>query len=148
MDRESHGLRPKPTLSIIGINPLSAPDKIPVAPSSRFYAPTMLYNPNQILFGEAHPYAILLGSTFRWYLTHGARHIPVTAQTRPEHVILWVVDGISDKAPDRVDLPNLKALATQGVYYRQNYTVQTADPLTSLASGVNTTRRRSRIPCC
>ena len=66
------------------------------------------------------------------------------AQTRPEHVILWVVDGISDKAPDRVDLPNLKALAAQGVYYRQTYTVQTADP--SHVPGQWSTYHTSSIP--
>jgi hypothetical protein len=69
---------------------------------------------------------------------------PASAQTRPEHVILWVVDGISDKAPDRVDLPNLKALAAQGVYYRQNYTVQTADP--SHVPGQWSTYHTSSIP--
>ena len=50
------------------------------------------------------------------------------AQTTPEHVILWVVDGISSKAPERANLKNLKTLMNQGVYYRENYTVQTADP--------------------
>jgi hypothetical protein len=38
------------------------------------------------------------------------------------------VDGISSKAPERADLKNLKMLMNQGVYYRENYTVQTADP--------------------
>lgn len=46
----------------------------------------------------------------------------------PEIAILWVVDGISYQAPERVQLKNLQALMAQGVYYRQNYTVQTADP--------------------
>jgi hypothetical protein len=46
----------------------------------------------------------------------------------PEHAVLWVVDGISYKAPDRIDLPNLKSLMAAGVYYRQTYTVETADP--------------------
>ncbi len=46
----------------------------------------------------------------------------------PEHAILWVVDGFSSQAPDRVNLKNLKALMKEGVYYRNNYTVQTADP--------------------
>ncbi len=72
------------------------------------------------------------------------RALPAAAQTRPEHVILWVVDGISDKAPDRVDLPNLKALAAQGVYYRQNFTVQTADP--SHVPGQWSTYHTSSIP--
>lgn len=46
----------------------------------------------------------------------------------PEHAIIWVVDGISSQAPERVNLKNLKALMAEGVYYRNNYTVQTADP--------------------
>ena len=35
---------------------------------------------------------------------------------------------VRDKAPARVALPNFQALMAQGVYFRQNYTVQTADP--------------------
>src|SRR5690349_9349132 len=50
-----------------------------------------------------------------------------TAQ-RPELAILYTIDGFSDKAPARVALPNLKTLMAEGVYFRQNYTVQTADP--------------------
>jgi hypothetical protein len=46
----------------------------------------------------------------------------------PEHAVLWVVDGISDKAPEQIDLPNLKSLMAAGVYYRHTYTVETADP--------------------
>jgi hypothetical protein len=45
-----------------------------------------------------------------------------------EMAIIWVVDGISYQAPERVRLKNLQSLMAQGVYYRQNYTVQTADP--------------------
>src|SRR5947208_16615384 len=47
---------------------------------------------------------------------------------RPELAILYTIDGFSDKAPARVALPNFQALMAQGVYFRQNYTVQTADP--------------------
>ena len=50
------------------------------------------------------------------------------AAQRPELAILYTIDGFSDKAPARVALPNLQALMAQGVYFRQNYTVQTADP--------------------
>jgi hypothetical protein len=70
--------------------------------------------------------------------------ISPAAGQAPEHAILWVVDGISDKAPDRVDLPNFKALAAQGVYYRQNYTVETADP--SHVPGQWSTYHTSSIP--
>jgi len=52
---------------------------------------------------------------------------PPAAQ-RPELAILYTVDGFSDKAPGRVKLPNLEALMAQGAYFRQNWTVQTADP--------------------
>ena len=54
--------------------------------------------------------------------------VGAVAQAAPELAILWVVDGISYQAPERVQLKNLQALMAQGVYYRQNYTVQTADP--------------------
>ena len=54
----------------------------------------------------------------------------VTAATAapPELAIIWVVDGISSRAPERAQLKNLQALIAEGVYYRENYTVQTADP--------------------
>jgi len=52
---------------------------------------------------------------------------PAAAQ-RPDLAILYTIDGFSDKAPARVPLPNLQTLMKQGVYFRQNYTVQTADP--------------------
>jgi len=52
----------------------------------------------------------------------------MTQAAPPEHAILWVIDGISFKAPERIQLKNLQALMASGVYYRQNYTVQTADP--------------------
>ena len=46
----------------------------------------------------------------------------------PEHAIIWVIDGFSSLAPERVNLKNLKAVMNEGVYYKQTYTVQTADP--------------------
>ena len=52
---------------------------------------------------------------------------PPAAQ-RPDLAILYTIDGFSDKAPARVALPNFQALIAQGAYFRQNYTVQTADP--------------------
>ncbi len=51
-----------------------------------------------------------------------------TPALRPELAILYTIDGFSDKAPARVPLPNFQALVAQGAYFRQNYTVQTADP--------------------
>ncbi len=52
---------------------------------------------------------------------------PPAAQ-RPELAILYTIDGFSDKAPARVAMPNFQALVAQGAYFRQNWTVQTADP--------------------
>lgn len=68
----------------------------------------------------------------RWQLAHlvvaPTLFFAVAKAAPPEMAILWVVDGISYQAPERVQLKNLQALMAQGVYYRQNYTVQTADP--------------------
>lgn len=50
------------------------------------------------------------------------------APQRPELAILYTIDGFSDKAVGRVKMPNLEALMAQGAYYRQNWTIQTADP--------------------
>jgi hypothetical protein len=47
---------------------------------------------------------------------------------RPELAILYTIDGFSDKAVGRVKMPNLEALIAQGAYFRQNWTIQTADP--------------------
>lgn len=58
--------------------------------------------------------------------TLGAQQTP--APQRPELAILYTVDGFSDKAPGRVRLPNFESLMSQGAYFRQNMTVQTADP--------------------
>jgi hypothetical protein len=52
---------------------------------------------------------------------------PPPAQ-RPELAILYTIDGFSDKAPAKVAMPNFQALMKEGAYFRQNYTVQTADP--------------------
>ncbi len=46
----------------------------------------------------------------------------------PEHAVIWVIDGFSFHAPERVQMKNLQALMASGVYYRQNYTVMPADP--------------------
>ena len=51
-----------------------------------------------------------------------------SAPQRPELAILYTIDGFSDKAPGRVAMPNFDALVAQGAYFRQNWTVQTADP--------------------
>jgi len=58
----------------------------------------------------------------------GIRAQQTPAAQAPELAILYTIDGFSDKAPARVQLPNFQALAAQGTYFRQNWTVQTADP--------------------
>src|ERR1044072_2942396 len=59
-------------------------------------------------------------------LVTDAQQTPATQ--RPEIAILYTIDGFSDKAPERVAMPNFQALMAQGAYFRQNWTVQTADP--------------------
>ena len=66
---------------------------------------------------------VTLAGVFSWIV---AAQTPATQ--RPELAILYTIDGFSDKAPAHVALPNFQALMAQGVYFRQNYTVQTADP--------------------
>jgi hypothetical protein len=56
------------------------------------------------------------------------RPAPAQAQVRPELAILYTIDGFTDRAVGKVKMPNLEALMAQGVYYKQNWTIQTADP--------------------
>jgi predicted AlkP superfamily pyrophosphatase or phosphodiesterase len=41
-------------------------------------------------------------------------HAQTAAPARPQHAILLVIDGLSYLAPERVDMPNLKALMARG----------------------------------
>ena len=52
------------------------------------------------------------------------------AQTppRPQHAILLVIDGFSYLAPERVDMPNLKALMDRGAYFRESLSVVPQHP--------------------
>jgi hypothetical protein len=50
------------------------------------------------------------------------------ASTRPQHVILLVIDGLSYLAPERVEMPNLKALMARGAYFRESYSVVPQHP--------------------
>src|SRR5688572_25666845 len=57
--------------------------------------------------------------------------LPAAAQTqapRPQHTILLVIDGLSYLAPERVDMPNLKALMARGAYFRESYSVVPQHP--------------------
>lgn len=57
---------------------------------------------------------------------------PAHAQAQPparaEHAILFVIDGLSYLAPERVDMPNLKALMARGAYFRESYSVVPQHP--------------------
>ena len=35
-----------------------------------------------------------------------------------EHSIIWIIDGLSTKVLDTIELPNIKRLASQGAYYK------------------------------
>ena len=50
------------------------------------------------------------------------------AAARPQHAILLVIDGLSYLAPERVDMPNLKALIARGAYFRESYSVVPQHP--------------------
>jgi hypothetical protein len=50
------------------------------------------------------------------------------APARPQHVILLVIDGLSYLAPERVNMPNLKALMARGAYFRESYSVVPQHP--------------------
>src|SRR5688500_3904070 len=50
------------------------------------------------------------------------------APPRPQHTILLVIDGLSYLAPERIDMPNLKALMARGAYFRESYSVVPQHP--------------------
>jgi hypothetical protein len=50
------------------------------------------------------------------------------APARPQHAILLVIDGLSYLAPERVEMPNLKALMARGAYFRESYSVVPQHP--------------------
>lgn len=43
---------------------------------------------------------------------------PCSAQEAPDRVILFIIDGLSPKAPERISMPHYNALKKQGVYYK------------------------------
>jgi hypothetical protein len=55
-------------------------------------------------------------------------HAQTAAPARPQHAILFVIDGLSYLAPERVDMPNLKALMARGAYFRESYSVVPQHP--------------------
>jgi len=54
---------------------------------------------------------------------------PLEAE-RPEHAVLFIIDGLSYKAVEKLPLVNLRALIDTGVYYEKSYNVMPADPKT------------------
>jgi Sulfatase len=56
---------------------------------------------------------------------------PAMAQSgvgKPEHAIILIIDGLSYKAVERLDLKNLKSLIADGTYYEKSYNILPADP--------------------
>jgi len=55
---------------------------------------------------------------------------PVNSDARPEHAVIFIIDGLSYKAIDRLPLNNLKALIARGTYYEKSYNIMPAHPKT------------------
>lgn len=55
---------------------------------------------------------------------------PAWPQERGARVVLFIIDGLSYKAPDRLDLPNLRRLMARGTYFRELYHILPAHPQT------------------
>jgi hypothetical protein len=55
-------------------------------------------------------------------------HAQTAAPARPQHAILFVIDGLSHLAPERVAMPNLKALMARGAYFQESYSVVPQHP--------------------
>jgi hypothetical protein len=56
---------------------------------------------------------------------------PALAQTegaKPEHAIIFIIDGLSYKAVARLNLQNLQSLIAGGTYYERSYNILPADP--------------------
>ncbi len=46
-------------------------------------------------------------------------HRQASAQQSPDRIILFIIDGLATKAPDRIEMPNFNALKEKGVYYQE-----------------------------
>jgi hypothetical protein len=53
---------------------------------------------------------------------------PLQAEKPPSHVVLLVIDGLQAQALELIDLPILKAVAAEGVYYRNCETIAPYHP--------------------
>lgn len=67
---------------------------------------------------------------------------PQESSKRPEHAIIFIIDGLSYKAVERLNLKNLRSLIAAGTYYKKSYNIQPADP----RSGEWTKYNTSSIP--
>ncbi|MBN1222747.1 MAG: sulfatase-like hydrolase/transferase [Candidatus Aminicenantes bacterium] len=52
----------------------------------------------------------------------------VTFSSRPKHAVLYIIDGLSYKAWERVSLPVLEAMISQGAFVEKNYLPTSAHP--------------------
>jgi hypothetical protein len=68
--------------------------------------------------------------------------LPQEPPKRPEHAIIFIIDGLSYKAIERLDLKNLRTLIAAGTYYMKSYNILPADP----RSGEWTKYHSSSIP--
>jgi hypothetical protein len=53
---------------------------------------------------------------------------PAPPPAQAQHAILLVIDGISYLAPERIDMPNLKALMARGAYFYESHSVVPQHP--------------------
>ncbi len=56
--------------------------------------------------------------------------VPAMGAARPEHAVIFIIDGLSYKAVERLPLKNLKALMARGTYYEKSYNIIPAHPKT------------------
>jgi hypothetical protein len=54
--------------------------------------------------------------------------LPQSGGTKPEHAIIFIIDGLSYKAVDRLNMKNLRSLIARGTYYEKSYNILPADP--------------------
>ncbi|MEK7405085.1 MAG: sulfatase-like hydrolase/transferase [Acidobacteriota bacterium] len=69
-----------------------------------------------------------LGFLFLAAVLLSAGAAPSGAARRPEHAVIFIIDGLSYKAPARLELRNLRALMAEGTYYEKSYNILPADP--------------------
>lgn len=50
------------------------------------------------------------------------------AAGKAEHGVIFIIDGLSYKAVDRLKLPNLRKLISTGTYYQKSYNIAPLDP--------------------